>query len=214
MKQIAIFFLIVICSFSATSQINFKKLREKATSKINAKALLIKEKKLKKLREEQLVKDTLFYNYIFSQGNRASFFANRESKENTFLTLGKKYEDETIKKEDLEVYEQVFDLNHSAEFSIYVNPKIAALSFLEALELITQNKKFERLSFNEAFSIKEMVDVDTMSLPEKYALGKTIANISIMIHTEGKHNLSESFVNETIDYFQEVIGKESIALAS
>lgn len=216
MKRISIFSVLLICCFSAFGQFNFKKLKEKTAEKIKSStnSLLSKEDKFKKFREEQLVKDTLFYNYIFSQGNRASFFANRDSKENVFLTLGKKYEDETVKKVELEVYEQIFDLNHSAEFSIYVNPKIAMQSFGEALGLITQDKKIITLSFDEAFSIAGLVDLDTMSVPEKYALGKTIANISIMIHAEGKHNLSDAFIDETIKFFQEVIGEESIALAS
>lgn len=214
MKRSLITAIIFGCFFSASGQINFKKLKEKAAAKISSTALDSKEEKVKKLRAEQLVKDTTFYNYIFSQGNRASFFANRESKENVFLTLGKNYQDKTIEKADLEIYEQVFGLNHTAEFSIYVDPKLAIKSFAEALALMINDNSVAAFYFEDALSIQDMVDLDTMSVPEKYALGKTIANISIMTHAEGKHNLSESFVSETIKYFQEEIGIESIALAS
>ncbi len=210
MKKNLLVGLILMYTFSASSQINFRRLKEKAASKLNS----TKEDKLKKHREEQLGKDTTFYNYIFSQGSRASFFANRESKESALLTFGKKYEDDTIEKENLEVYEKVFDLNRSAEFSIYVNPKVATVNFAKAIALVVNDITLTKILFEEVVSIRELVNLDTMSLPEKYALGKTIANISIMTHAEGKHNLSEGYIDETIAYFEEVIGKESIALAS
>jgi CHAT domain-containing protein len=174
-------------------------------------------KRMETFRLNQLVKDTSNYNYIFSQGNRASFFANRDGKESMLLTIGKNYEDEEmgIEAVELELYEQAFDLNRSGEASIYLNPKLAYASFLEALGLLTNKSGFfSRSLLDSVFSISDLVQVETLTLPEKYALGKTVANISIVVHYEGKYHLSEAFINETIKYFKEVIGTESIALAS
>ncbi|MEO1255164.1 MAG: tetratricopeptide repeat protein, partial [Bacteroidota bacterium] len=45
-------------------------------------------------------------------------------------------------------------------------------------------------------------------------MGKTIANVSILIHAEGRFKLAEQFIEETITYFKEVIGENTIGLAS
>ena len=214
MKTLFSFLFCFIIFYSSTAQINFKKLKEKATEKINAQSKTSKGDKLKKFRADQLKKDTLFYNYIFSQGNRASFFANRESKENVLLTFGKNYEDEAIDKEQLEIYEQVFDLNRTAEYSIYVEPRIATAKFIEAIAMMTNGESILWASLNEDMVIREMVNLDTMSVPEKYALGKTIANTAIMMHAEGRHEVAEALIDESINYFKQVIGKESAGLAS
>lgn len=218
MPRLAIFLIITSISFSLSAQKFLKKLKESVEKKIedvNNGSSNLTDGRMQKARLEQLVKDTSNYNYIFSQGNRASFFANREGKENMLLTLSKNYEDEEIGVEavQLETYEQVFDSNRSGEASIYLNPKLAYVSFLEGLGLLLNDGSSLAL-LDSAFTISNLVDIDTLSVPEKYALGKTIANISIVIHYEGKYLLSEAFVNETIKYFKEEIGEKSIALAS
>jgi len=170
---------------------------------------------MKKARLDQLVKDTSNYNYIFSQGNRASFFANREGKENLLLTLGKNYEDEDIEAVELETYEQVFDLNRTGEISIYVKPWVASVNFLEALSLMSTEAGLSNITnLDSAFSIASLVDMDTLSVEEKYALGKTMANFCILINGQGKTQLSQAFVKETTKYFKEHVGGGSIALAS
>ncbi|MEO9966527.1 MAG: CHAT domain-containing protein [Reichenbachiella sp.] len=179
-----------------------------------AKDLLGTENQVQKLRAEQLQKDTSFYNYIFSQGNRASFFANRDSQESFLYTLGADYDNESDEPLEFEIYEQIFELNRKAEFSIYINPEIATFSFMEAVALFTNDNSFSKLTLGDGFHISEALDMDTLSIEEKYAVGKTMANISIMVHAEGKYNLSEGLILETIEYFKEEIGEASGALAS
>lgn len=171
------------------------------------------DSEVEKLKAEQLKKDTSHYNYIFSQGNRASFFANRESQESLLYTLGTDYND-TEQFNEPEVYEKIFELNRTAEFSIYIHPEIATYNFLEAIALFTNDDSFKLVSLDSAFDIREMVDIDTVSLEEKYAIGKTMANVAITVHAEGKYNLSEELIKQTIQYFNEEIGTESIGLAS
>ncbi|MEO9806074.1 MAG: CHAT domain-containing tetratricopeptide repeat protein [Reichenbachiella sp.] len=172
------------------------------------------ESQVEKLRAEQLVKDTSFYNYIFSQGNRASFFANRDSQESLLYTLGADYDEDSEEPLEFEVYEQIFELNRTAEFSIYIHPEIATYNFMEAIALFTNEDSYSQISLDSAFDFRVILDMDTMSIEEKYAVGKTMANISIMVHAEGKYNLSEGLMQYTIRYFQEEINEESIALAS
>ncbi len=215
MNRIFVFFIICFLSFTSYSQSFLKKLKESIEDQYNENVSEeTQADQLKEAREEQLVKDTSNYNYIFSQGNRASFFANRESKENILLTIAKKYEDETTEPVQLEIYEEVFDLNRSGEFSIYINPDAASYNFIQALSLFLNNHRYPEAMMDSAFSISSIVDMDTLEVPEKYALGKTIANLSILIHAEGRYNLSEDFINETTKYFEEEIGPGSIALAS
>ncbi|MDW3210684.1 MAG: CHAT domain-containing tetratricopeptide repeat protein [Reichenbachiella sp.] len=166
-----------------------------------------------KLKAEQLKKDTSFYNYIFSQGNRASFFANRDSQESLLYTLGSDYttDGETV---EPEVYEKIFELNRTAEFSIYIHPEIATYKFLEAIDLFTNAESFSQISLDSVFDIRQMLTMDTVSIEEKYAIGKTMANLAITIHAEGKYNLSEGLMKNTINYFKEEIGNECIGLAS
>lgn len=178
-----------------------------------ASSLLGTDNEVAKLKAEQLKKDTSFYNYIFSQGNRASFFANRDSKESLLYTLGSDYSEDGEPIE-FEVYEKIFELNRTAEFSIYIHPEIATYNFLEAINLFTNAESFSRISLDTVFDIRQLLNMDTVSLEEKYAVGKTMANIAITMHAEGKYNLSEGLMKETIGYFQEEIGIESIGLAS
>ncbi|GAB4239252.1 MAG: tetratricopeptide repeat protein [Ekhidna sp.] len=215
MRALSVIFFLCLFAISSQAQINFKKLKNKfqealEDDKIESIDLLNKDDRMADIRAKQLEKDTSFYNYIFSQGNRASFFANRDSKESVFVTLAKNYEDENTEPVQLEIYEQIFDFNRTAELSIYINPGAALLNFNEALKLFMNSVP----SFDEPFKIDQMVNMDTMNIAEKYAVGKTIANISILIHAEGKYNLSEQFIKETIRYFETYIGKESTALAS
>ncbi|SNS97948.1 CHAT domain-containing protein [Ekhidna lutea] len=219
MNRIQILLIFSLISFSTYSQGFLKKLKEAVEDQVedaDAGSLINKDDRMSGFRNQQLVKDTSNYNYIFSQGNRASFFANREGKESLLLTIAKNYEDEEegIDAVELELYEQAFDLNRSGEMSIYINPWAANLNFLEALGLMTSQFAYSEALLDSAFEITDLVDIDTLNIPEKYALGKTIANISILIHAEGKYNLSEDFINETIKYFKEHIGENSIALAS
>lgn len=208
--------LCLLClSFTSNGQKFLKKLKQAIENEANPtqSTASLGDGRMQKARQEQLVKDTSNYNYIFSQGNRASFFANREGKESLLLTFAKNYEDEDVEAVELETYEEVFDLNRSGEFSIYVNPSAANYNFAQALGLMLGSGSAQAL-FDEAFTIENMVNMDTMSMPEKYALGKTVANISIVVHAEGKYNLSEGFINETTKYFEDHIGKKCIALAS
>ena len=173
-------------------------------------SLMTKDSRMVNFREKQLEKDTSYYNYIFSQGNRASFFANRDSKESMFTTLAKNYEDDQVESIELETFERIFDLNRTAELSMYVNTWAAIANFNEALgKMMNQVPSFESV-----FTIDSWVRLDTMNVAEKYALGKTVANISILIHSEGKYNLSEQFVEETIRYFKQHIGANTAAMAS
>lgn len=222
MKNVFSFAIILFFLQPITAQKFLKKLQDAAKEKLetaldpNASDSFA-DKQMSSFRAKQLEKDTSNYNYIFSQGNRASFFANREGKESLLLTLSKNYEDEEsgIEAVELETYEQVFDLNRTGERSIYINPKLAYLNFLEALGLMTDEGGFFASSIlDSAFTISNLVNIDMLSLPEKYALGKTIANISIVIHYEGKYHLSEDFINETIRYFEEEISSQTVALAS
>lgn len=209
--------LLFLCclTIASYSQINFKKLKDRVQKAVEEEksepaALVNTDDRMAKFRQDQLNKDTSFYNYIFSQGNRSSFFANRESKENLLVTFAKTYEDEETEPVNLEVYEQVFDLNRVAERTIYIHPHLATSSFQDALALMTNDVP----SFEEAFEIKKLVKMDTMNIADRYALGKTIANISIMLHAEGKYKLSEAFIEETISYFIEILGENTVALAS
>ncbi|WP_462252695.1 CHAT domain-containing protein [Ekhidna sp.] len=209
--------LLLICGLAISSfaQINFGKLKDRVKKvveeeKVEPAALTNSDDRMADFRKDQLKKDTSFYNYIFSQGNRSSFFANRESKENILVTFAKSYEDEDTAPVQLEIYEQVFDLNRAAELTIYINPHIATSNFNDALDLMVHDIP----SFDEAFEIKKLVKMDTMNIADRYALGKTIANISIMLHAEGKYKLSEEFIEETIKYFKEIIGENTAALAS
>ncbi|MEQ9468628.1 MAG: CHAT domain-containing protein [Ekhidna sp.] len=206
--------MLIVFSSAASAQINFNKLKDRVKKaveeEVDPEKLVNQDDRMAKIREEQLVKDTSYYNYIFSQGNRSSFFANRDSKENLLVTLAKNYEDEDTEPVKLEVYEQVFDLNRAAELSVYIHPGAATLNLTEALELMMDDAP----SFEEPFVIKELVRMDTMNVADRYALGKTIANISILIHAEGKYKLAEKFLDETISYFKEIIGENTVALAS
>ncbi|MEP2023745.1 MAG: CHAT domain-containing tetratricopeptide repeat protein [Reichenbachiella sp.] len=218
MKQPVILLSLLFITFhSANAQFKLGKLKlNDIVSKENlevASDLLDTDSQVEKLKAEQLTKDTSFYNYIFSQGNRASFFANRDSKESVLYTLGSDYnvDDEPI---EPEVYEKIFELNRQAEFSIYIHPEIATYNFLEAIGLFTSSHSYAKIALDSAIDIRELIDMDTISREEKYAIGKTMANIAIMIHAEGKYNLSEGLMNNTIQYFKEEIGEESLGLAS
>lgn len=165
-------------------------------------------------RLKQLKKDTSNYNYIFSQGNRASFFFNRDSEESLFLTVAKNYEDGNIEKTKLTTYEEVFDLNRTGEQTIYINQKLAYYSFIAALTKITNASESQYTTLDSAFNISKLVKMDELNTPEKYALGKTVANLAILAHAEGKYLLAQSMLEECLKYFSEEIGEETIALAS
>ncbi|MEQ9405411.1 MAG: CHAT domain-containing tetratricopeptide repeat protein [Cyclobacteriaceae bacterium] len=214
MSRIIIILVFFTFSFSVSGQKFLKKLKQAVEEQLEEKSSDLADDRMNKARLEQLVKDTSNYNYIFSQGNRASFFANRDSKENLLLTLSKNYEDEEVEKVELETYEKAFDSNRTGEMSIYINPDAAILNFLEALGLLTNEFGVSRTLLDSAFDISSLADMDTLSMEEKYALGKTIANIAIVIHAEGKYNLSDAFIQETTNYFKEEIYSQSIALAS
>ena len=208
--------ILLFVAVPATSQKFLKKLKQAVENELNPTSTAdLADNRMQKARTDQLVKDTSNYNYIFSQGNKASFFANREGKESLLLTISKNYEDEEVEAVKLETYEKAFDLNRTGEFSIYINPGAASLNFLEALSLLAGEEFFlDNLFVDSAFVISQLADMDTLSLPEKYALGKTIANMAILINGRGEHQLSKDFVDETVAYFQKEIGGGSIALAS
>lgn len=222
---------------SAVAQINFKKFKENLKEAVNDFAgteeetqqsneasapstpatyggVEFRDNRMLDFRTEQLEKDTSFYNYIFSQGNRASFFANRDSKENLWVSMAKSYEDESVNAIQLEVFEQAFDLNRSGEFSMYINASAASLSFLEALALLTSNYSYGENVMQEVLDVTSLVDMDTLNIPEKYALGKTIANIAILVHANGDYRLAEEYINSATKYFKEEIGGRCMALAS
>ena len=74
--------LLLICglAISSFSQINFGKLKDRVKKvveeeKVEPAALTNSDDRMADFRKDQLKKDTSFYNYIFSQGNRSSFFA-------------------------------------------------------------------------------------------------------------------------------------------
>lgn len=191
-----------------------KKLKEKVEAAVDNSSESLEESLLADGRSKQLKKDTSNYNYIFSQGNRASFFANRDSRESFLLTAGKNYEDEEGNKVELEIYEKIFDANRAAERMMYVDPRIANFNFAQAFGLLTNEQGLVNLAYDSAFSIPRLVDMDTLSAPEKYALGKTVANYAILIHAQGRYNLSYDFLISVKQYFDEHLGQESIAHGS
>ena len=102
-----------------------------------------------------------------------------------------------------------------AKNSIYVNSGLAILSFLEGFRLISGDETYLAvMSQDTSFKAADLVDMDTLDIPSKYALGKTLANFAIAVNSQGKRNLSEFFVDQAITYFKEEIGPTSIALAS
>ena len=216
MHRLSLLLILLLIGSTAPAQINFKKLKDKVQKALDDEdtpapaSLTNDDDRMKQFRDQQLVKDTSYYNYIFSQGNRASFFANRDSKENFLVTLAKNYEDDEVEAVKLEPYEQVFDFNRLAEQSVYINPSAAEYNFSAALGVMMNTIP----SLESSFVIKDLVKMDTMNIADRYALGKTIANISILIHAEGKYKLSEKFIEETITYFKEVLGENTVALAS
>lgn len=217
MNRITLFILLFVAVQTVHCQKFLKKLKEAVEEQLEdteAADLFDKEKQIAKMRADQLEKDTSNYNYIFSQGNRASFFANREGKESLLLTLSKNYEDEETEPVKLERYEEVFDQNRLGEKSMYLAPKAAFLNFIRALNHMTNRSGYGQAILDTAFSITELVDIDTLNQPEKYALGKTVANLSILVHAQGRYNVSKDFIDKTTLYFKEVIGVNTIALAS
>ena len=215
MNRQVLFTLFICSALVSGSQINFNKLKDRVKKaveeeKVEPAEMTNSDDRMSDIRLDQFKKDTSFYNYIFSQGNRSSFFANRDAQENLLVTFAKNYEDEETEAVQLEIYEQVFDLNRAAEKMIYLNPYIATTNFEDALRLMMDDVP----SFESAFKIKELVRMDTMTIADRYALGKTIANISILMHAEGKYKLSEQLIEETISYFREIIGENTTALGS
>ena len=195
----------------------FKKLKETVTEtveKTSVTDLVSEDGLINSQRAKQLEKDTSNYNYIFSQGNRSSFFANRSGKESLLTTASKNYEDEEGNTVELEVYEKVFDANRAGEKWIYINQKTSNISFAQALGLLVNDASLFSIAFDSAVDIAGLVDIDTMNIQEKYALGKTIANYSILIHSEGRYNLSRDLFESTIKYFKEEISTQTVALAS
>lgn len=216
MRLLLITFLGLFLCSSSSGQGFMKKLKKAVEQQLtDTDVNKLKDDRMQKARLDQLVKDTSNYNYIFSQGNRASFFANREGKESLLLTVSKNYEDEDVEAVELETYEEAFDLNRTGEFSIYINPVAASLNFMKAISLLTNEASYAGIvSIDSVFSITDMVDMDTLSGPEKYALGKTMANFSIVLNSQGNLQLSQEFIDETTKYFEENIGNQSVALAS
>lgn len=217
MSRLIIVIILSTCGLSLSAQKFLKKLKEAVEQQLNeteTSDLTGEDDRMASLRLDQLVKDTSNYNYIFSQGNRASFFANRDGKENMLVTLAKNYEDEGVEKIQLQTYEQAFDFNRSGEFSIYINPSAANLNFLQALSILTDGGYGAATVLDSAFEIASLVNIDTLNTPEKYALGKTIANFSILIHAQGQYLLSQEFIQKTTKYFKEQVGTHSVALAS
>ncbi|MFK7952721.1 MAG: tetratricopeptide repeat protein, partial [Ekhidna sp.] len=222
MKSVLSLVVILFVLHPASPQKFLKKLKEAVNEQLDTvldpeAGENLSDNRMESERLKQLEKDTSNYNYIFSQGNRASFFANRAGKEGILLTLSKTYENEEAGVEaiQLETYEQIFDYNRSGERAIYINPKLAYLNFMEALSVLTDEVGlFSNSILDSAFTINDLVDVNSLNIQEKYALGKTIANISIVIHYEGKYHLSEDFINETIRFFEEEISSKTVALAS
>lgn len=214
MIRIAITLLTVFLLTESSAQINLKKFKERVKKTVeevsDGDSPLSTEALVSDQRKKQLEKDTSFYNYIFSQGNRASFFANRESQESVVNTFAKNYESEDVSGVELEVYEKVFDLNRLGEKAIYISPDVATSNFLSALQLMITKVP----SFDEEFVVQDLVNLDTMALAEKYAYGKTIANISILIHAEGNYRLAELYIEQSIQYFTKVLGANSVAHAS
>ncbi len=208
MFRFVILSLILLSVIPVSAQKWLNKLKEKVENTIDNGGLVGQG------RSKQLEKDTSNYNYIFSQGNRASFFANRDGKESILLTASKNYEDEEGNSIQLETYEKVFDANRAGENSMYINAKLANFNFAQALGLMTNDAGILNLAFDSAFNISRLVNMDTLIAAEKYALGKTIANYSILTHAQGRYNLSKDFLLETSRYFETEIGAGSIALAS
>ncbi len=201
----------------APAQKWLKKIKEKVeetVDEVGNTSLMEEGGLVGKERAKQLEKDTSNYNYIFSQGNRASFFANRDSKENILLTGAKNYQDEEGNKVALETYEKVFDANRAGENTIYIDVRLASFNFAQAVSLLTRNEAIASTIMDSVFVISNLVNMDTLSAPEKYALGKTFANYSILIHAQGQYNLSYESLLSTSDFFEKEISNGSVALGS
>ena len=217
MLRFLIFSGVLLIATLSPAQKWLKNLKEKVEETIddtNASDLLGDKSPLDKAREQQLVKDTSNYNYIFSQGNRASFFANRDSKENILLTGAKNYQDDEGNKVELETYEKAFDANRVGENAMYIDSRLANLKFAEALTLLTDDEGLYNVLLDTDFEIAGLANMNTLSPPGKYALGKTIANYSILIHAQGQYNLSHDFLTRTAEFYENEIGKGSVALGS
>lgn len=217
MNRIVVLAFVTCLSGQAMGQKFLKKLKDKVNETIentSVSDLVAGDGLINSQRAKQLEKDTSNYNYIFSQGNRASFFANREGKESLLTTASKNYEDEDGNTVELEVYERAFDANRAGERLVYINQKSANINFAQALGLLTDEASMFRITFDSAVNIASLVNIDTLSIEERYALGKTIANYSILIHSEGRYNLSKDFFEQTIRFFEQEIGEGSVAFAS
>lgn len=219
MLRIITIFLLISLSFSASSQKFLKKLKQAVEDQLTEQPenSNLTDDRMQKVRMDQLKKDTSNYNYIFSQGNRASFFANREAKENLLLTFSKQYEDEETGVEaiELEIYEQAFDNNRTGEFSVYINPSTAMLNFVAAMGLLGGEYELTGIeSIDSVINLSNWANMDTLSIEEKYALGKTASNIAITVNAQGRYQLSQELINEAIRYFKDELGENSIALAS
>ena len=215
--RFCIILLSLTISIASPAQKFLKKLKEAVNEQLDdskASGLLDGTSLVDKGRAQQLEKDTSNYNFIFSQGNRASFFANRDSKENLLLTGAKNYEDDEGRKVDLETYERVFDANRAGENTMYIDARLANLNFAQAVGLMTGDGAIARAIMDTVFNISNLVRMDTLSLPEKYALGKTFANYAILIHAQGRYNLAYESLLSTASYFENEIGKGSVALGS
>lgn len=217
MPRIVLLSFLVFISYQVNAQKFLKKLKDKVTETMENNSvadIMAGDGLINTQRAKQLGKDTSNYNYIFSQGNRASFFANRDGKESLLTTASKNYEDEDGNTVELETYERAFDANRAGERMVYVNSKAANLNFAQALGLLTDNVSLFRIAFDSAIEIASLVNIDTLDTPEKYALGKTMANYAILTHADGRYNLSADFLRATIRYFEREVGANSIALAS
>ncbi|MEM6641455.1 MAG: CHAT domain-containing tetratricopeptide repeat protein [Bacteroidota bacterium] len=209
--------LLLLLAFSAKSQKWLNKLKDKVNETIDNvgdENFMENGGLLGQGRAKQLEKDTSNYNYIFSQGNRASFFANRDSKESFLLTAGKNYEDEDGNSVELEIYEKVFDSNRAGERAMYLNTNLARFNFAQALGFLSEEAGSANWMLDSAFSISSFVNVGALTLPERYALGKTIANYAILYHSEGRYNLSSDLLAEAERFFTDEISAGTIALAS
>lgn len=217
MHRFTLITIICLLSLESDAQKFLKKLKDKISETIDnvSDENFMEEGGLVgQARNKQLKKDTSNYNYIFSQGNRASFFANREGKENIFLTAGKSLEDDNGDVISLEPYEKAFDANRAGELAMYVNRKLAHLNFAQALGALTNEPGKFRIGLDSAVALTRLANVGAMTLPERYALGKTIANYAILIHSEGRYNLSHDVLQETIRYFEEQISKNAVVFGS
>ena len=170
------------------------------------------------LKSKQLRKDTSYYNYTLAQAEKVSFFDSRDDEQHLVLAASKGYQEHLTKDAKLLPYEKAFDKNRIGSKVLAVNKPLALFNFNLAL------KSYLEPALLKAFFLqKEDEDIstllpatlaDTLTIADRYALGKTFLNLGIYYHSRGQFLQAEQLNRALIPYINTYLGSNSIALAS